>query len=83
MLALHHYAWEPLQFLIARVDLETAGFQGGNAKEWFRPFRAKRYGPTDDHPFELDLGYCCFERDRFPVREYIVAISSRFESDRF
>ena len=80
---LQHNAREPLQSFIARVDLESAGLQGGHAEQRFRPFRAIRYGPANDHSFELDLGDRCFQRHRFSVREYVVATSPRFEADCF
>ena len=75
--------WQPLEFLIARVDLESAGFQGGNAKQRLRAFVPVNDRAADDLSLELKFGGCDVEGDLVSIRKDVLPVPFWLESDGF
>ena len=74
---------QPLQFLITRIELKSAGIQSRNAEQRLRAFIPIRDRTTDDLSLKLDFGDGYVQGDGLSVRKHVFAAAPRFESDRF
>ena len=72
-----------LQFLVARINLESAGLQCRNAEQRLRALVPKQDRTTDDLPFQLNLSDGYVQGNGLPIRKYILPAASRFEANRF
>ena len=74
---------QPLQFLIAQVNLKSTGVQCRSAKQRLRALVPVHDRTTNDLPFKLNFSGCNVQGDGLSVRKYVFAAAPRFESDRF